>query len=386
MQDDACWRLTLLRWPDQRRRGAFVGFVRRELGLSQGEALVMWDRLPFTLRLAVPDEARLQGLQDRLKEVGVPFRLQPLSDHVVRCERHPGLATEGNCPRCQRNPVCAACLDLGQSVECADCRRVRLARTIFRRLRIAVLLLILVAVASATYLGNRRIASWHKPLTVAIVPVRTPGAPDVERYLASLKVEAMRDVAAFMDREARRYHAAPEGALTLILARPIDETPPDPPAQADRTTLNVALWSLKLRWWSWRVSVLSFLPDADVHIYARFHPSTPGSALEHSLGMQKGRIGVLHLFASDKDRRTNNIVIAHEILHTVGASDKYDQDELPVFPQGFADATDPPRYPQTQAEIMAGRIPLSPSKSKMPDSLDSCVVGPETAREIGWEK
>jgi hypothetical protein len=196
----------------------------------------------------------------------------------------------------------------------------------------------------------------------------------------------VRDVADFMEREARRHGAAPEGALKLILARPIDEPPPAPPAHGERTTVKVALWSLKLRWWSLRKSFTAVLPSADVHIYARFHPAAPGSELEHSLGMKEGRIGVVHLFASPKDRRTNNVVIAHELLHTVGATDKYDQDDMPIFPHGYADPGAEPRHPQTHAEIMAGRIPISPTRSKMPASLERCVVGFETAREIGWRK
>ena len=45
--------------------------------------------------------------------------------------------------------------------------------------------------------------------------------------------------------------------------------------------------------------------------------------------------------------RTNNVVIAHEILHTLGASDKYDPETLaPLFPIGYAE---PDREPRSSA-------------------------------------
>ena len=46
--------------------------------------------------------------------------------------------------------------------------------------------------------------------------------------------------------------------------------------------------------------------------------------LAHSLGLQKGLIGVVNAFASSSQAAENNVVIAHELLHTVGATDKYD--------------------------------------------------------------
>jgi len=105
------------------------------------------------------------------------------------------------------------------------------------------------------------------------------------------------------------------------------------------------------------------------------------------VGLSKGRIGLVHAFASAALNETNAIVIAHEVLHTVGATDKYDPaTNAPLFPQGFADADQRPRYPQQRAEIMAGRRAISEREHDMPDSLDDCVVGAATAAEIGWPR
>ena len=81
----------------------------------------------------------------------------------------------------------------------------------------------------------------------------------------------------------------------------------------------------------------------------------------------------------------NNVVITHEFLHTLGASDKYEpQSNQPIFPVGYAEPQLSPVYPQQFAEIMGGRIPISPNRSIAPKALDMVLVGPQTAVEIGW--
>jgi len=81
----------------------------------------------------------------------------------------------------------------------------------------------------------------------------------------------------------------------------------------------------------------------------------------------------------------NNVVIAHELLHTLGATDKYDPgSNQPRFPDGYAEPGRQPRLPQEYAEIMAGRTPLSATQSVTPDGLEHARVGPATAAEIRW--
>jgi hypothetical protein len=77
-------------------------------------------------------------------------------------------------------------------------------------------------------------------------------------------------------------------------------------------------------------------------------------------------------------------VIGHELLHTVGASDKYDAGGHSMAPEGLADPDLVPRYPQSHAEWMAGEVALGPGAGRTPLALDEIAVGPTTAREIGW--
>jgi hypothetical protein len=77
--------------------------------------------------------------------------------------------------------------------------------------------------------------------------------------------------------------------------------------------------------------------------------------------------------------------MAHELLHTLGSTDKYALGtNLPLYPHGFADPAAEPRYPQTKAELMAGRIPLDARTATIPRDLEQTLIGPITATEIGW--
>jgi hypothetical protein len=94
---------------------------------------------------------------------------------------------------------------------------------------------------------------------------------------------------------------------------------------------------------------------------------------------------VVYAFADREMRGSNNVVIAHEILHTLGATDKYNVATLaPLYPMGYAEPYRAPRWPQEFAEIMAGRIPVSAQDFEMPVSLDEVLVGDATAAEIHW--
>ena len=76
--------------------------------------------------------------------------------------------------------------------------------------------------------------------------------------------------------------------------------------------------------------------------------------------------------------------VGHELLHTVGATDRYDAGGHARDPDGLADPGLVPPYPQVHAEWMVGEVPLGPGRGRLPESIDELRVGPVTAREIGW--
>ena len=128
-------------------------------------------------------------------------------------------------------------------------------------------------------------------------------------------------------------------------------------------------------------------PHSGPAVRARKRGSGYGVRLLHSTGLQKGLIGVVNAFARSDMDGSNNVVITHELLHTFGATDKYDfAGNRPLFPDGFADPDAQPLYPQARAEIMAGRIPVSETQAETPAGMDEVVIGVRTAREINWIK
>ena len=126
-------------------------------------------------------------------------------------------------------------------------------------------------------------------------------------------------------------------------------------------------------------------PPANVRMFVIYYDPDDHDRLKHSLGLEKGLIGVVNAYASKKFAGKNNIVLVHEFLHTVGATDKYDlANGEPIYPVGFVDPEKEPLYPQDFAEIMAGVIPVGEAEWIMPKKLDQTLIGYQTAREINW--
>jgi len=166
------------------------------------------------------------------------------------------------------------------------------------------------------------------------------------------------------------------------LRRELSERPPERSPNAGG--LATALWSLELRFWAWRVSGHVREPE-DIRMFVLYHDPALTSVVPHSLGLSKGLIGVVYAFATPMLDGANDVVVAHELLHTVGATDKYNYaDDAPRFPDGYGDPRQVPLYPQLTAEIMAGRRMLSATRWEQAASLDEAVIGPATALEIRW--
>ncbi len=251
-----------------------------------------------------------------------------------------------------------------------------------KKIRVAVLLFILLTVAVGTWQARVRTTSWNRALDVVVFPVNADGTPETAAYIRSLDNEAFDPIKTFMRDEAREYGIDLLNPVDVYIGPEVKAIPPAPPVGG--SVPSVMIWSLHMRFWAWRHGEHPVLRP-DVRIYALlYHPSTT-QRLDHSVGLQKGLIGVAKLFALPHMTAENNIIITHELLHTLGATDKYDlASNQPLYPLGYAEPDLAPLYPQEFAEIMAGRIPLADNDSIAPQTLDSVLVGPETAREIGW--
>lgn len=245
--------------------------------------------------------------------------------------------------------------------------------------RILILLLVLLAVAGVTVSERLWVRAWARPLAVAIYPIAMDATS--EAHVAALRAEDFQELGAFLVSESQRWARGKAVPPPRIVLKPALREPP-PLAQA-RSGFDAIRYSLRLRWYAFRHT--SFWESlGGVRLFVLYHRPRDGESLPHSLGLKKGLLGVVHAFATGAQREPNNVVIAHELLHTLGATDKYDDAGQPIYPAGYADPYAEPRHPQDKAEIMAGRIAVSERRAEIPRDLGQAAIGYLTAAEIGW--
>lgn len=125
----------------------------------------------------------------------------------------------------------------------------------------------------------------------------------------------------------------------------------------------------------------------DIKLYLLFYNPEARKFLSHSTALYKGRIGRVNLFGDSSYAEQNLVIIAHELLHTLTATDKYNlATGLPLYPDGYAEPDKQPLHPQRHAELMGGYVPINENERKIPASLNQTLIGVMTAREIGWVK
>lgn len=254
----------------------------------------------------------------------------------------------------------------------------------WRRLRIAVLLLILLFVGLNTYFDRVYSTDWNIPLRIAAFPINADGSAVTATYISQLQADTFQQIETFFEQEAKQYGLQMERPIRLTLAPPLSEAPPE--LKRGSSALSAIAWSLHMRYWAWRVDAPPG-PAPDIKLFVLYHDPAISPGLPHSVGLQKGLLGVVHVFADARMRGSNDTVIAHELLHTLGATDKYDlANNQPLHPDGFAEPNREPLYPQSFAELMAGRIAVSSTEAQTPESLQQVLIGPKTASEIGWSK
>jgi hypothetical protein len=251
----------------------------------------------------------------------------------------------------------------------------------FKAVRIAALLLILFFVAVNTWLSQSRSTDWNNSLWVKIYPINADGSDESARYIEGLDISTFAGIETFIAREAVRYGKTVNRPLRMELGKPISEQPPA--MESDSGVFGVMLWSLKMRWWASNTAGEQDSIEPDVRIFVRYHRPIGTFTLENSIGLQKGMVGIVNARAGRRQQGSNNVIIAHEFLHTLGATDKYDlRSGLPTPPDGLAEPDRNPLYPQRRAEIMGGRIAIAADDAIIPQSLKYVVIGPLTASEI----
>lgn len=254
-----------------------------------------------------------------------------------------------------------------------------------RFLRIAVLLYVLAFVAVGTFVEEREATNWDYALRVVVYPVAGDPGSAVSTHIEALTSERFSSIETFFGREARRHALELEQPVRITVAPAQDIRLPA--LKRNPSRLDILLWSLRMRWTTMRLGWQSDLPKPDITLFAVYHDAETNRVLDSSTALRKGLIAIAHVFAARRQAGSNQVVMAHELLHTLGATDKYSFSSLqPTYPLGYAEPEREPLHPQRFTEIMAGRRALSSNQAEMPTSLNNVRVGATTAQEIGWRQ
>lgn len=262
----------------------------------------------------------------------------------------------------------------------------RRSRTFFF-VRVSILLGILAVILLWAWNDRRRRTArttWARPLQVALI-LTTQGEVDAVA-VANLKGR-IRDLERHLLAERRLYRSdATNEPFAFQVYGPVavHSAPPKPSAEG-----FVAL--LQQTYGSWRyfrgVDGQLDVPwrAFDARLYLMLRP--PASAHRKSIegqSEQGGWVGQVEVELDESMVDFALFVVVHELMHLLGASDKYDPSGRALVPEGLADPLRQPLFPQTRAEIMARNIVVAPGTERPPDTLDELCIGALTAEEIGW--
>jgi hypothetical protein len=260
------------------------------------------------------------------------------------------------------------------------------ARGWFYRARVTFLLVVLGGVllwAGNDWWRRRERSTWQRPLRVALVLATREPVPEATlQALASRSFDLERRLAS----EFARHGRSGVEPFSLIVKGPVS-APNAPPSVGADDWWSLATHSLALWRWTRDLDARAGVEwrGYDSRIYLVLRPSREAEPrVVEGESEQGGRVGVARADIDAEMLDFALFVAAHELFHTLGATDKYDELGRARFPLGFAAPTQQPLYPQPGAELMARNVPLSDTNERPPETLRELFVGEETAREVGW--
>lgn len=253
-----------------------------------------------------------------------------------------------------------------------------------RRLRILALVVVLACVGLYAYRDyHSRMArnDWDHTLEVAIVLVDDGTVDRVAVEMLKNRTQALSDR---LTLEAHRYAPDIPTPFHFTVKGPV-QGGKAPPSPASTGFFANAQHTWDLRQYTSAIDTLATLdPEVyDSRIYVSMRNGNHGGTVEGA-SQPNGRVGTVNVELDRTMIDSVLFVIAHELFHTLGASDKYDDKGHCRVPEGLAEPDRAPLYPQAFAELMARNRAVGLGEEVMPASLDELAVGLTTAKEIRW--
>jgi hypothetical protein len=252
----------------------------------------------------------------------------------------------------------------------------------FKQYRILFLLSILLYVIADQAIAKHYSTAWNDTLKVVIYPINGDSSEQSQQTIHALKEQNFISIKRFIEQQSKHYGLSIDQPVRIKIAPQMNK-PPALPA-LDSGMLSAMIWSLKIRWWAWYEN--TYTGDKDIRLFVEYYAKESAES-QISVGLEKGMMALIKNYADEQLMERNNVIITHEMLHTLGATDKYDPVTLmPSFPQGYAYPELGKNSTQNKCEIMGGRIPYADNLAIVPKSLGYCLIGKTTANEIGWIK
>lgn len=251
-----------------------------------------------------------------------------------------------------------------------------------------MLLAILVVVllyAGSTVLRRRARNDWTRTLNVALVLVRVGKVDDAAVEALRARTWALEEVLA---RELHRYRTSPAKPFAFVVRGPTDVATPPPEPQGDGVVaLLRSTWD-RSRWVDAvdrAAGLKASAYDARIYLVVRA-PQQATARFVEGASEQGGGVGTIEVELDDTMVDHALFVAVHELMHTLGALDKYDETGRVLVPRGLAEPDAVPQVPQAFVEVMARTRPAEGGVEKAPERIEELRVNAFTAAEIGWKR
>jgi hypothetical protein len=358
--------------------------VAKALELPLAEARVLLATVPVVLPMHF-DEARAEELVHALERAQAHARHETGAiSFVRRCSAHPAFIADGDCRRCSTG-MCTLCAAkaAGRSW-CASCLLKESRRKRWFRIRLGVLAALLSVVLLWAWSDTRERSTrneWSRGLRVALVVVQQG---DVKQAALQALCKRVDTLEAFLENEFVRYGGRVK-PFHFAVYGPVESVRQPPRSPDDKLS---ALAQYAYGFWRFRreIDALVGLVDGDFDsvIYVLVRPPEGRTMFVEGLSQLGGRTGLVEVQLDETMADPALAVVAHELFHTLGATDKYDAAGRVLLPAGLAEPERSPQLPQRFVELMARGRPVSPGVEVPPKRIDELRVGATTAREIGW--
>ena len=311
------------------------------------------------------------------------------------CENHPSRIAGWACKTCEME-ICRVCDSLsGYRGLCTTCHTQ--SDTIRRTYRVRNLFAIFVFFAFLYLLVESFQTDLARtdptgPVSVAILqfsPNGRLGSPVIRALNGQTDDEnhSLHQISSWFNQERARYRLSNRDYLRVSVRGPWG-TQINPPL-LDRP--GRPAWELLIQSWKYSRYFQGLASDFGIELdrYAVkifvVYADKKGDVPAASRSSERGRLGIAYVSVKETNPAYALVTIAHEMAHTLGATDTYDPaTRQAMHPEGFVEPFSNPLYPQRFAELMAVDLPVGPNNEREITDLNEVRIGHQTASQMGW--